>query len=101
MIYNQPCFKKLITANFRPLIPSLSLLITNSIHEYYQLTTCLFRAHTIITIEFRQREMKEGRRIEKFSMINLVDLAGSEKVGKTNATGDRLKEGKYKHSSIA
>lgn len=27
-------------------------------------------------------------------MINLVDLAGSEKVGKTGATGDRLKEGK-------
>jgi hypothetical protein len=26
-------------------------------------------------------------------VINLVDLAGSEKVGKTGATGDRLKEG--------
>ena len=25
--------------------------------------------------------------------MNLVDLAGSEKVGKTGATGDRLKEG--------
>lgn len=25
-------------------------------------------------------------------MINLVDLAGSEKVGKTGASGDRLKE---------
>jgi hypothetical protein len=24
-----------------------------------------------------------------------VDLAGSEKVGKTGATGDRLKEGKF------
>lgn len=30
--------------------------------------------------------------MEKFSVINLVDLAGSEKVGKTGATGDRLKE---------
>lgn len=28
-------------------------------------------------------------------MINLVDLAGSEKVGKTGATGDRLKEGLF------
>ena len=27
------------------------------------------------------------------SVINLVDLAGSEKVGKTGASGDRLKEG--------
>jgi hypothetical protein len=50
------------------------------------------RAHTIITVEFRKRQIIDGRRIEKFSMINLVDLAGSEKVGKTGAVGDRLKE---------
>jgi len=52
------------------------------------------RAHTIISIEFRKREIIENRKIEKFSLMNLVDLAGSEKVGKTGATGDRLKEGK-------
>jgi hypothetical protein len=34
-----------------------------------------------------------GKKTEKLSVINLVDLAGSEKVGKTGATGDRLKEG--------
>jgi len=34
----------------------------------------------------------DGRSGEKLSVINLVDLAGSEKVGKTGATGDRLKE---------
>ena len=39
--------------------------------------------------------------MEKFSVINLVDLAGSEKVGKTGATGDRLKEGKYDFNIIA
>lgn len=38
--------------------------------------------------------MVNDKKIEKFSMINLVDLAGSEKVGKTGATGDRLKEGR-------
>ena len=51
------------------------------------------RAHTIITIEFKQIIMDDGRRHEKFSVINLVDLAGSEKAGQTGATGDRLKEG--------
>lgn len=51
------------------------------------------RAHTIITIEFKQIEVIDGRRTEKFSVINLVDLAGSEKAGQTGATGDRLKEG--------
>ena len=51
------------------------------------------RAHTIITIEFKQISFEDGRKNEKFSVINLVDLAGSEKAGQTGATGDRLKEG--------
>jgi len=51
------------------------------------------RAHTIITIEFKQITINDGRKNERFSVINLVDLAGSEKAGQTGATGDRLKEG--------
>ena len=51
------------------------------------------RAHTIVTIEFRQVTMFAKRKSEKLSMINLVDLAGSERSGATGATGDRLKEG--------
>ena len=40
------------------------------------------RAHTIITIEFKQVKIEDdGRKTEKFSVINLVDLAGSEKSG--------------------
>lgn len=39
------------------------------------------RAHTIITIEFKQLYVEDGRKLEKFSVINLVDLAGSEKAG--------------------
>lgn len=39
------------------------------------------RAHTIITIEFKQVTVFEGKKMEKFSVINLVDLAGSEKAG--------------------
>lgn len=50
------------------------------------------RAHTIISIEFKQKEMVEGKKRGKLSVIYLVDLAGSQKVGKTGATGDRLKE---------
>lgn len=51
------------------------------------------RAHTIITILFKQINVVEGRKVEKYSAINLVDLAGSEKAGQTEATGQRLKEG--------
>ena len=51
------------------------------------------RAHTIITIEFRQIDTIDKRKSEKLSVINLVDLAGSEKLSKTGATGDRMKEG--------
>ena len=50
------------------------------------------RAHTIISIEFRQTDVIEGKKRQTLSVIHLVDLAGSEKVGKTGATGDRLKE---------
>lgn len=51
------------------------------------------RAHTIITIEFRQITEDENKKTEKFSQIHLVDLAGSEKAGQTGASGQRLKEG--------
>lgn len=52
------------------------------------------RAHTVITIEFKQVSRLEGGATgAKVSMINLVDLAGSEKAGQTGASGDRLKEG--------
>jgi hypothetical protein len=51
------------------------------------------RAHTIITIEFVQVIMTNGKKSEKRSNINLVDLAGSERASSTGAKGDRLKEG--------
>ncbi len=38
-------------------------------------------------------EMINGKKVQRFSVINLVDLAGSEKLSKTGATGDRFKEG--------
>eukprot|EP00927_Polykrikos_kofoidii_P001983 TRINITY_DN10764_c2_g1_i1.p1 TRINITY_DN10764_c2_g1~~TRINITY_DN10764_c2_g1_i1.p1 ORF type:complete len:773 (+),score=152.12 TRINITY_DN10764_c2_g1_i1:60-2378(+) len=51
------------------------------------------RAHTVLTIEFKQVTCELGKEQVKISMINLVDLAGSEKAGQTGASGDRLKEG--------
>jgi hypothetical protein len=51
------------------------------------------RAHTVISIEFKQISIENGRPVSKTAQINLVDLAGSEKAGQTGATGDRLKEG--------
>eukprot|EP00340_Litonotus_pictus_P005567 CAMPEP_0170514046 /NCGR_PEP_ID=MMETSP0209-20121228/600_1 /TAXON_ID=665100 ORGANISM="Litonotus pictus, Strain P1" /NCGR_SAMPLE_ID=MMETSP0209 /ASSEMBLY_ACC=CAM_ASM_000301 /LENGTH=1023 /DNA_ID=CAMNT_0010797955 /DNA_START=73 /DNA_END=3141 /DNA_ORIENTATION=- len=51
------------------------------------------RAHTIVTIEFKQISLEGKLRSEKTSVINLVDLAGSERQSSTGATGDRLKEG--------
>jgi hypothetical protein len=35
------------------------------------------RAHTIISIEFRQIDQVQGKKREKLSVIHLVDLAGS------------------------
>ena len=50
------------------------------------------RAHTIITIEFKQTKTVGKAKSSKISMINLVDLAGSERQDKTGASGQRLKE---------
>jgi hypothetical protein len=36
------------------------------------------RAHTIVTIEFKQITDNLGKKSEKTSVINLVDLAGSQ-----------------------
>ena len=65
-----------------------------------QMNASSSRAHTIIAIEFTQKEIIYGNVTEKFSVINLVDLAGSEKVSKTGATGDRLKEGSSINKSL-
>ena len=65
-----------------------------------QMNSSSSRAHTIIAIDFTQKEIIYGNVTEKFSVINLVDLAGSEKVAKTGATGDRLKEGSSINKSL-
>lgn len=46
-----------------------------------QMNATSSRAHTVITIEFKQIIKENGRSMEKISTINLVDLAGSEKAG--------------------
>ena len=57
-----------------------------------QMNSTSSRAHTIITIEFKQVKKVGDTKSERISMINLVDLAGSERQEKTGATGQRLKE---------
>ena len=46
-----------------------------------QMNATSSRAHTIITIEFKQIKIDGDKKSERFSVINLVDLAGSEKAG--------------------
>lgn len=58
------------------------------------------RAHTIVTIEFKQIMFDGKNKSEKTSIINLVDLAGSERSSSTGATGDRLKEGANINKSL-
>ena len=59
------------------------------------------RAHTIVRIEFKQKQLVGESFVEKTSTINLVDLAGCEKVGKTGASGDRMKEGNKINQSLS
>eukprot|EP00928_Gymnodinium_smaydae_P045377 TRINITY_DN3025_c1_g4_i1.p1 TRINITY_DN3025_c1_g4~~TRINITY_DN3025_c1_g4_i1.p1 ORF type:complete len:706 (+),score=208.90 TRINITY_DN3025_c1_g4_i1:208-2325(+) len=59
------------------------------------------RAHTVVTINFKQFTNLDGVKSQKVSTINLVDLAGSEKAGQTGATGSRLKEGAAINKSLS
>lgn len=45
------------------------------------------RAHTIISIKFKQIITTPAKKIEKSSVINLVDLAGTERTGKAGTAG--------------
>ena len=75
--------------------------ISNKMDEGYQnrtigstlMNNTSSRAHTIVTIEFKQVNSQGKLKSEKLSKINLVDLAGSERANSTGATGARLKEG--------
>ena len=75
--------------------------ISNKMDEGYQnrtigstlMNNTSSRAHTIVTIEFKQVQTVGKAKSEKLSKINLVDLAGSERANSTGATGARLKEG--------
>ena len=59
------------------------------------------RAHTIVSIYFKQKRLVSGKSMTKTSVINLVDLAGSERADSTGATGARLKEGAAINQSLS
>ncbi|EGD76148.1 kinesin family member 12 [Salpingoeca rosetta] len=60
------------------------------------------RAHTIVTVNVKQKTTNEGGvNMTKSSSINLVDLAGSERAESTGAQGDRLKEGAAINQSLS
>jgi len=66
-----------------------------------QMNATSSRAHTVVTIEFVQKKMQDGKEMAKTSVMNLVDLAGSERADSTGATGDRLKEGANINKSLS
>lgn len=55
------------------------------------------RSHSVFTIIVEQSSEERGTRMGK---LHLVDLAGSERLGKTEATGDRAKEGAKINQSL-
>jgi kinesin family protein C2/C3 len=56
------------------------------------------RSHSIVTITARGKNKLDHA--TTFGKLHLIDLAGSERVGKTDATGDRLKEAQNINKSL-
>lgn len=56
------------------------------------------RSHSILTVTARGRNKVDNS--TTFGKLHLIDLAGSERVGKTDATGDRLKEAQNINKSL-
>ena len=57
------------------------------------------RSHSILTLTVRGVNNKDGS--TTCGKLHLIDLAGSERVGKTDATGDRLKEAQNINRSLS
>ena len=60
------------------------------------------RSHSVLTILLTQTRINQESMTasDMTSKINLIDLAGSERQNKTNATGQRLKEGSAINQSL-
>ena len=57
------------------------------------------RSHMVFTIYCSSKNILTGKTTQ--GKLHLIDLAGSERVGKTSATGDRLKEAQAINKSLS
>jgi len=57
------------------------------------------RSHSVVSIQVAGRDVRSGTKLSGF--LNLVDLAGSERVGRSEATGARLKEAQHINKSLS
>ncbi|XP_060582779.1 kinesin-like protein KIF20A [Ruditapes philippinarum] len=105
--YRRPCLKLSEDKNGSPYIKGLKHIQVNSADEAYKLltigqknlqTACTklnhnsSRSHCIFNIKIIRVIDKDNPHAARVSMLSLCDLAGSERHGKTQTTGDRLKE---------
>ena len=71
--------KKHYVSSFKDIENIMELGTKNRTVAATQMNATSSRAHTIITIEFKQIKKLGETKSERVSMINLVDLAGSER----------------------
>uniref|UniRef100_A0A8R2FDP2 Kinesin-like protein n=1 Tax=Acyrthosiphon pisum TaxID=7029 RepID=A0A8R2FDP2_ACYPI len=60
------------------------------------------RSHAVFTLTLKQiqHDLSSDSTIERLARMRLVDLAGSERAGRTEATGQRLREGSNINQSL-
>ncbi len=75
-IYVDGCLKHPVDS-YESIVKVMDLGTKNRTIAATQMNATSSRAHTVITVEFKQKKSAGNAKTEKLSVINLVDLAGS------------------------
>jgi kinesin family protein C2/C3 len=97
-VFVQGLIKKQVT-NMKEVEEILQLASKNRTVGAHNMNEHSSRSHLVFTLTCAGASLVKKERFE--GNLNLIDLAGSERVGKTEATGDRLKEAQSINKSLS